>query len=135
LADVDRFKSYNDQFGHPAGDEVLKTVATLLQETARRSDFVGRYGGEEFAVALPDTNVRGATALAERFRRAIAEFDWPDRNVTASFGVSTVSLGPSKGRDDTGVGAMLIIEADRALYQSKRNGCNCVTHARELAEV
>ena len=120
LLDVDKFKQYNDTFGHPAGDEVLKTVSAVLQGQARSIDFVARYGGEEFVILLPDTDAGGAVALAERFRQALENAHWPHRAVTASFGVATqhVSFGESS----------LVADADVALYRSKARGRNCVTH-------
>ena len=125
LLDVDRFKQYNDTFGHPAGDEVLKTVAFLLQETARASDFVARYGGEEFVIILPGTSRFEAIEAGNRFRRGIEEADWTQRPMTASFGVATLTAA-------TADRAQLIAEADRALYASKQNGRNCVTHHADL---
>lgn len=119
LMDVDFFKLFNDTFGHPAGDEVLKTVASTLQITVRTTDFVARYGGEEFAVILPDTDHGGAMVLAERLRRAVAEAAWDKRPVTVSVGVSTLTTATA----DT---ATLIREADEALYQSKQAGRNRV---------
>jgi len=121
MIDVDQFKCYNDEFGHPAGDVVLKTVASLLQEQARESDSAARYGGEEFAVLLPETNASDASGIAERFRYAMEIYPWAGAPVTASFGVATASAG-------TVDASRLISEADRALYQSKHRGRNCVTH-------
>src|SRR5205085_7620259 len=70
LLDVDKFKHYNDTYGHPAGDQVLKMVAALLGETVRPADFVARYGGEEFVILLPGMDAEGAVTLAERVREA-----------------------------------------------------------------
>lgn len=123
IVDVDHFKAFNDRFGHPAGDDALRAVARLLREHARRSDSVARIGGEEFAVLLPDTDVEGALALAERFRAAVERHEWPDRAVTVSIGVATVR----QASGDTA--AALVREADRALYRSKSGGRNRVTHA------
>ncbi|QVL34880.1 GGDEF domain-containing protein [Telmatocola sphagniphila] len=122
LMDVDHFKIFNDTFGHPAGDEVLKAVGRTLQETARSTDFVARYGGEEFAVLLPDTELSGAMVLAERFRRAIASVSWDKRAVTVSVGVSTSTK-------QTPEASKLVQEADEALYRSKKNGRNRVNHS------
>lgn len=122
LMDVDNFKYYNDKFGHPAGDEVLKRVAGLLQQSARDADYVARYGGEEFIIILPHTDSAGAIAAAERFRIAIESADWPNRNVTASFGVA--EMEPS-----TPNCAALISASDEALYASKHDGRNRVTLA------
>jgi diguanylate cyclase (GGDEF)-like protein/PAS domain S-box-containing protein len=126
LLDVDHFKSYNDKFGHPAGDEVLKQVAQKLQENARGVDFVARYGGEEFVVILPHTDREGALALADRFRIAIEKSEWPSRPITASFGVATLNPAIKDPQD-------LIGETDKALYVSKARGRNRVTHAGDVS--
>ncbi|NBV25648.1 MAG: diguanylate cyclase [Proteobacteria bacterium] len=125
LLDVDHFKKFNDAHGHPAGDEVLKRVAKHLTESTRSTDFVARYGGEEFAMLLPFTHQQAALALAERTRAAIQGATWELRAVTASFGVATLNA-------DTPTAAALIKLADDALYHSKENGRNRVTHASEL---
>jgi diguanylate cyclase (GGDEF)-like protein/PAS domain S-box-containing protein len=127
LLDVDWFKSYNDDFGHLAGDDVLQQLALLLRSQARGTDIVTRFGGEEFAVVLPDTPGEGALVLAERFRETIEAAPWSGRGVTASFGISTwnPALTPRDGR-------ALLNDADRALYRSKGNGRNRVTHASAL---
>jgi diguanylate cyclase (GGDEF)-like protein/PAS domain S-box-containing protein len=130
LLDVDRFKEYNDRYGHPAGDGVLRIVGELLSRNARGGDFVARYGGEEFAVILPNTDGRGARVLAERFRGVLEGYAWPERQVTASFGASTLT----EGRDELDSGDKLIAEADRALYYSKRSGRNQVTHVDSLED-
>ncbi len=128
LLDVDRFKQYNDSFGHPAGDEVLKQVGRILREMTREADCAARYGGEEFILVLPATGAEGAALLAERIRAALEALEWAHRPVTASFGVMTREAG----RQDA---AALIAEADRALYEAKHQGRNRVVHARELPPV
>ena len=126
MIDVDRFKQFNDAFGHPAGDVVLKDVARLLEETARDMDTVARYGGEEFVVLLPDTNDTGGLAAAERMRAAGANGNWPHRAVTISVGVATCQ------GEAAADGAGLIARADKALYVSKESGRNRITHAQSL---
>ncbi len=121
LMDVDHFKMFNDTFGHPAGDDVLKTVARTLVTTVRITDFVARYGGEEFVVILPDTDCAGAMVLAERCRRAIADVVWRQRAVTVSIGVSTLSVAQLDA-------AELVKLADEALYWSKAAGRNRIQH-------
>ncbi len=121
ILDVDRFKQFNDSFGHPAGDEVLKTVSKLLQANSRDTDLVARYGGEEFVVLLPLTQKADAIDLAERLRFAVQSFPWEKRTVTISLGVATQTSEFIKAED-------LISEADTALYASKRNGRNQLTH-------
>ena len=128
LLDVDHFKSYNDTFGHPAGDRVLKGVAGQLQAVLRSGDLPARFGGEEFIAVLPGADAAQATRVAERLRRAIEEASWPGRPVTASLGVAT--LGPA-----TSDAASLVAAADRALYDSKARGRNRVTYAEGPAPV
>jgi diguanylate cyclase (GGDEF)-like protein len=120
LMDVDAFKAYNDTFGHPAGDGVLKQVAAILSSTARVTDLVARYGGEEFVVVLPQTDAAGALDLAERMRVAIESATWPNRPVTASFGVASLSSKVTTATE-------IIANADTALYVSKHHGRNRVT--------
>ncbi len=120
LLDVDCFKQYNDSHGHPAGDTVLKTVARVVQASARDTDLAARYGGEEFVLVLPQTSLDGAAAFAERLRATLADYPWPRRAVTASFGVATLRLGEETG-------SSLLARADEALYQSKTLGRNRVT--------
>jgi diguanylate cyclase (GGDEF)-like protein len=119
LLDVDHFKGFNDAFGHPAGDEVLRRVGAVLRSCCRATDVAARTGGEEFAVLLPGTEGEGAGALAERLRRAVAAGPWPLRAVTVSAGVATLGAGG-------GAAERLVAAADRALYQAKRDGRNRV---------
>ncbi len=121
LLDVDHFKSFNDTYGHQAGDDVLRIVARALRDCVRTTDVLARYGGEEFVVILPDTDEDGAVALAERCRRAVAAENWTQRPVTVSIGASTLA-------DATGDAAALVREADEALYRSKESGRNRVLH-------
>lgn len=117
LIDVDHFKDFNDTFGHPAGDEVLRQVAQLLRESVREGDQLGRYGGEEFAVLLPSTRQRQAALIAERIRRTVSNHAFPHRSVTVSIGIATTH---QSGHDP----AQLIQAADQALYGAKRAGRN-----------
>ncbi len=133
LADIDYFKEYNDEFGHPAGDAVLKTLASVLRDTARRSDFVARYGGEEFAIGLPETDEEGSVVLAERFRSTIESHAWPDRQITASFGAATVSFERGSQEKVSRVTDLLVGNADQALYRSKQDGRNRVTHWSDVS--
>ena len=125
LLDVDQFKQYNDSFGHQAGDEVLRTVGSVLQSSLRTTDFAARWGGEEFAIMLRHTDEEGSFIVAERIREAVAKGDWPHRNITISVGVaSLLRLNPEAGA--------LLAQADRALYEAKRRGRNRVVSATEL---
>ncbi len=126
LLDVDHFKQYNDAFGHPAGDAVLRSVAETLGRTARDTDVAARYGGEEFAIILPLTDEAGALTIAERVRAAIAGSDWKKRPITVSVGAGTLSL-------DTPTPDSLIACTDGALYQSKEAGRDRVTHGNPSA--
>ena len=128
LIDIDFFKQYNDGFGHLAGDDCLREVAQLLlRETARRSrDLVSRYGGEEFVVLLPETDVAAAQAIAEQCRSAIQEANIPHPrseaagNVTVSLGVS--SIVPKEGDDPRS----FLEGVDKLLYKAKYAGRNRV---------
>jgi diguanylate cyclase (GGDEF)-like protein len=123
LLDVDRFKQFNDTFGHPAGDEALKTVAQLLQRQVRHNDLVARYGGEEFVIILVNMSNVGAYILAERIRRAIEIAPWRQRKVTASIGIATF--------DEAAMDSSSLLDAaDKALYQAKTNGRNQVAQAK-----
>ncbi len=127
LLDVDKFKTYNDAYGHPEGDVVLKMVARTLKSVMRDVDLVARYGGEEFVILLPETGPQGAREAAERCRAAIEVANWPKRPVTASFGAATTDVTVLTAQE-------LIDNADRALYVSKENGRNRVTHHTYLTE-
>ncbi len=122
LLDIDHFKSFNDSFGHPRGDVVLRDVARLLSRAIRDTDIAARYGGEEFAIVLPNTGIEGAYEMGERLRRTIEEAPWAERAITISVGAATAE---HHGADL----AELLEQADRALYRSKQGGRNRVTFA------
>ena len=126
VADIDYFKRVNDSFGHEAGDAVLKHVAGVFMEQVRAIDICARYGGEEIALLLPQTDLAGATELAERLRRAVASkaalYRGREIPVTSSFGVSSYAQ-TARTRD------ALFPSADRALYEAKAAGRNCVKAA------
>ncbi|MCS7066828.1 MAG: diguanylate cyclase [Fimbriimonadales bacterium] len=127
MLDIDHFKQFNDRFGHPAGDELLRQVASLLRQSARAYDVVTRYGGEEFAILLPNTDLKEAIRVAERLRQQIAATQNPHAPITASFGVASYQPGSAP--------AMLLYEADSALYEAKRRGRNRVcAHGMEAFE-
>ena len=127
LLDVDSFKAYNDSFGHPAGDEILRRLAAILRGQGRETDFFARYGGEEFIVILPLTDARGAMTLAERLRAAVENAEWPGRPVTASIGAATL-------RAEMAGEEALVSAADQALYAAKTAGRNCVLHAAAFSD-
>jgi diguanylate cyclase (GGDEF)-like protein len=128
LIDVDYFKKYNDSYGHPAGDEVLRRLGDLMQRaTARAGEVVARYGGEEFIVVLPNADVHDAMRTAERLKRLVYEENIPHRDseiadrITISQGI--VALKPDQATDAGGI----IDAVDAALYQSKHDGRNRIT--------
>jgi diguanylate cyclase (GGDEF)-like protein len=127
LCDLDHFKQINDVYGHEKGDQALAAASAALRSALRESDLVGRYGGEEFLILLPDTPLDGAVVLAQKLREEVALVAVPgvDRAITASFGVASFPA-------DTPDGDMLIRMADRALYAAKSLGRNCVVTAAEL---
>jgi diguanylate cyclase (GGDEF)-like protein len=126
MLDIDHFKQFNDRFGHPAGDELLKQVAEVLRQSARAYDVVARYGGEEFAVLLPNTSLEQAVQVAERIRIQISQIQNLHAPVSASLGVAGYRIGTPP--------ATLLYEADAALYRAKHNGRNQVcTYQPEAA--
>jgi len=126
MLDVDHFKSYNDSFGHPAGDEALKLVGEVIRNTLRSADVAARFGGEEFAILLPQTTGEEAIAIAERIRHNIATAGFAHREVTVSIGITSCSA-------ELCVSADLVSAADRALYEAKRRGRNRVQEFEEIA--
>ncbi|EMY78916.1 diguanylate cyclase (GGDEF) domain protein [Leptospira weilii serovar Ranarum str. ICFT] len=128
MIDADRFKNYNDQFGHPAGDKVLIQLASILEQTLRTNDLIARYGGEEFIVALPDTSQEEAVQVAEKLVAVVREFVWEKRPVTISVGAATVNFDQSSEIKKSEHSIDLIKDADKALYHSKINGRDRVTH-------
>lgn len=125
ILDVDNFKQYNDKYGHPKGDEVLRRCSAAIRESVRGIDIAARYGGEEFAVILAETDKKGAIVAAENIRRAIEAQKFSDgegdvpHNVTVSIGVSSYPADTKEMND-------LVKKADDALYTAKREGKNRV---------
>ena len=134
LLDIDFFKRINDTYGHAVGDTVLRDLSKVLQRQVRLDDTLARFGGEEFVLSLPDTDLAGARTLANRIRQHVLEMEW--QFVGERFGIS-VSLGialaasPVKGQSRE-VLTILLQEADEALYFSKENGRNQVNAHSEL---
>jgi diguanylate cyclase (GGDEF)-like protein len=125
MADIDKFKLFNDSFGHTAGDIVLKEVAALLRRSVRTEDIVCRYGGEEFLIVLPDSSLESVSERAEQLRDAIAKLDL--QHAGHALGKVTASFGISFSQDGVLTPEILLRYADEALYESKRRGCNCVS--------
>src|SRR5436189_269359 len=130
IFDIDHFKRVNDRYGHPAGDDVLRELAVRAQRNVRSVDLVGRLGGEEFVVVMPETNLSGAAVVADRLRLAVCEqpFNLPANGelvpVTISIGVAITATG-----EDTLEG--LLKRADEALYAAKNGGRNRVVTASD----
>jgi diguanylate cyclase (GGDEF)-like protein len=133
MIDVDHFKSINDRYGHPAGDEVLRRLAAVAQATIRSSDYFARYGGEEFCILLPSTSEKDARILAERLRHNYAELVMEfDGEVLCS----TVSIGVSGSLHAGLEFALLVASADQAMYRAKQDGRNrVVMHSYCLNQV
>ena len=122
LIDIDNFKSINDTYGHNKGDAVLKHLGNILQKNIRQLDILSRWGGEEFLILIPGSNLEHTQQLAEKLRLVISneEFDKLN-NITVSIGISTLK------EDDTLI--QIVERADNALYRAKQNGKNQVEHA------
>ncbi|MFD2165603.1 diguanylate cyclase [Thalassotalea euphylliae] len=138
LLDIDAFKSINDTYGHQAGDKVLQTISRCIKNTARKCDVIGRWGGEEFILFLPETSAELAMVQAERLRTAIAalEVQWLDSAIrlTASFGVAGTNHGKLHQLPlQDSFFERMITEADNALYRAKHNGKNQVKYSRQQA--
>jgi diguanylate cyclase (GGDEF)-like protein len=131
MLDIDNFKQVNDAYGHLQGDLVLREVARVLRQSSREIDEPARYGGEEMAVALPQTDLEGAYQFAERVRRAVEHLALPlpsgegTLRVTASFGVASLATADHADKD------ALVAAADGALYEAKRTGKNRTVRASE----
>ncbi|MBI2002417.1 MAG: sensor domain-containing diguanylate cyclase [candidate division NC10 bacterium] len=126
MLDLDDFKGYNDSHGHLRGDEALKEVARLLLANSRRADVVGRFGGEEFVVLLPEINKQGAAVVAEKMRAAVEQYAFFGRESQPG-GRLTVTLGLVTYPVDSEEGLELVDLADRALYAGKQQGGNRVS--------
>jgi diguanylate cyclase (GGDEF)-like protein len=131
MIDLDHFKALNDQFGHRAGDEVLRQLGRLLDAEKRTGDLVARYGGEEFVALLPHAEAQAAVGWAERVRQRIAatriSFEGGTLEITASFGVA--------GAAPDGAASDLVEAADAALFEAKRAGRNRVVSGPSNARV
>jgi len=134
MLDLDHFKQINDQYGHQVGDEVLKKVAEVLRANTRKNDCASRYGGEELALVLPETNFKASIELAEKLRKMISQIEIKAGNdvlkVSASLGVS--GINGNSIEDNLASVHQLIKAADDALYRAKQGGRNRVCSADEI---
>lgn len=124
IFDIDHFKKVNDNYGHPAGDEVIRQTADVMRQCTRKTDICGRYGGEEYVILLPNTNVDSAEVLAERIRKKIESKTVHYEDLSINY---TVSLGLSGFDKNLASPTAWIDSADQALYQSKEGGRNQYT--------
>lgn len=131
LLDIDKFKTFNDKYGHQAGDEVMKAIGDLVRRFRRSTDVVGRYGGEEFGVILPETTGENAMVFAERLRKRIADTHivWQSTPLHV-----TVSIGMCQITSEMPDYHAWLSGADQALYQAKDRGRNQVVNANELTQ-
>lgn len=122
MIDIDRFKTINDTCGHEVGDHVLEVTAQLMRQSVRASDILGRWGGEEFLLILPQTDTQGACVIAEQMRTKVKHhtFDHYANTVTLSLGVATYRSGDTPNA--------ILKRADTALYRAKNNGRDRVEH-------
>ena len=137
MLDIDHFKKYNDDHGHLAGDACLKVVSEAIRISIRPSDLLGRFGGEEFVLALPETNNEGAYKLAERIRSTIENNDWECNEsamkINISIGLSSLDRHDNDENQDDDIQVSNVLrEADRALYYVKQHGRNNVKSFSEI---
>ncbi|MRS12888.1 MAG: sensor domain-containing diguanylate cyclase [Actinobacteria bacterium] len=128
MLDIDDFKKFNDRYGHPKGDTVLKAVSIIIKQNLREIDVAARYGGEEFVIMLPETDVAGAAAVAERIRSSMAQYPHVVGDNVEKV-VQTVSLGVANYPGNANTAAALVEAADQAMYRAKRAGKNQVVVA------
>jgi diguanylate cyclase (GGDEF)-like protein len=128
MLDIDHFKHINDTYGHPVGDNVIVSITRTMSQLARKSDIIGRVGGEEFAIILPDTNAKLAMTIAERIRMEIEKARFESEDIAVA-----ISIGVALQHDDEDIYSLLS-RADQALYIAKRNGRNRVELANLKTE-
>ena len=125
MCDMDKFKSVNDVHGHDVGDEVLQELSTRIRKNIRAIDLACRYGGEEFIIAMPDTDINLASIVAERLRKAVESHPFVVANGTKQLNL-TISIGVSFLLPEADSPLDLVKRADMALYDAKHNGRNQV---------
>jgi len=126
MCDIDHFKKFNDTYGHQLGDQVLKLVGAVMRDSLKGRDIACRYGGEEFALLLPDTNLKGACAVSDALRQSAASKRIVRKSTGEEISRITMSFGVAEYRHGE-AGSAMVQRADTALYQSKNDGRNCVT--------
>ncbi len=126
VIDIDHFKNVNDQFGHAAGDRILRGVAKILDKTRRASDFLARYGGEEFVILLPQTQIHRALQVPDRLRETVGNTRFRLENNSLAV---TVSIGAGEFLTGTDTADSFFARVDQALYRAKHEGRNCVRQA------
>ena len=134
MIDIDHFKRVNDSYGHPMGDRVIKSLALFLKQRLRKTDFIGRYGGEEFAIVMPDTDQEAAHAVLNTIRERFSEIHYPaqPKDLCCTFSAGVVEL--KEGTD----GLIMASQADEALYRAKHNGRNRIERfhpTRQIATI
>lgn len=125
IADIDHFKNFNDTYGHLVGDKVLKYVSKIIKNSVEEKDLTARFGGEEFTLLLPDTDIIKAEIVAEQLRSAIAKTNLIDKSANEDYGKVTISLGVSQYKPNE-KSQEILERADKALYQAKEKGRNRV---------
>ncbi|HSQ40227.1 MAG TPA: GGDEF domain-containing protein, partial [Anaerolineales bacterium] len=131
MFDIDNFKQFNDTHGHQAGDELLKCVAEIARQQLRDADILARYGGDEFVLLLSNSNAREAVIVAERVQESIAAYLMEMKHYQASL---TISMGIAEFLSGVDSIDQLVQHADKALYNAKNAGRNCVIVYREEAD-
>lgn len=126
MADLDNFKMYNDTLGHQEGDQILKQIASILNSAVQNQGYACRYGGEEFAILLPQTNKTESYIIAENIRKQIEEYNFPHKNNTNVKQQLTISIGIASFPQDGDSKESLISYVDKALYNAKYKGKNCI---------
>ncbi len=132
LGDIDKFKIFNDTWGHQTGDQVLRLVADVMNNNVKGQDLLARYGGEEFAVVLPETSLENAKMLANRIREAVQSRRLKKRRTNEDLGVVTMSIGVAQFDENDSM-ETLVERADKCLYAAKNAGRNCVIDEKEFS--